>query len=80
MELRKSFDIAIREVLLFKLAECGFNGNFYSISKDMYKEVKYAIKLNGGETTPFTSQVGVKQGYILSPSIFYLYERFNTVI
>ena len=74
VDLRKAFDTVNREALLFKLAKCGFNGNFYSILKDMYKEVKYAIKLDGGETPLFTSQVGVKQGCILNPSLFYLYE------
>lgn len=46
---------------------------FYSILKDMYKEVKYAIQLDGGETPLFTSQVGVKQGCILNPYLFSIY-------
>jgi hypothetical protein len=41
--------------------------------KNMYKDVKYAIKFADGETCMFSSKVGVKQGCILSPTHFSIY-------
>jgi hypothetical protein len=38
--------------------------------KNMYKDVKYAIKFADGETCMFSSKVGVKQGVLYNfPSI-----------
>ena len=39
----------------------------------MYKSAKYAVKVNGDVYEPFDSQVGVKQGCVLSPLLFNLY-------
>ena len=45
-------------------------GHFFDIMKNMYKDVKYAIKFADGETCMFSSKVGVKQGCISSPTLF----------
>ena len=39
----------------------------------MYDEVKYSIKFTEGETSSFSSKIGVKQGCILNPKLFPLY-------
>ena len=39
----------------------------------MHKSVKYAVKVNGDVYKTFDSQVGVKQGCVLSPFLFNLY-------
>ena len=39
----------------------------------MYKSVRYAVKVNGDVYEPFDSQVGVKQGCVMSPLLFNLY-------
>ena len=39
--------------------------------KNMYKDVKYAIKFADGETCMFSSKVGVKQGCILESYTFF---------
>ena len=39
----------------------------------MYKEVLYLVKISEGITDFFNSSVGVKQGCILSPTLFSLY-------
>jgi hypothetical protein len=41
--------------------------------KNMYKDVKYAIKFADGETCMFSSKVGVKQRCILSGTLFSIY-------
>ena len=39
----------------------------------MYSEVSYAVKTTHGITEKFSSNVGVKQGCVLSPSLFNLF-------
>jgi hypothetical protein len=34
-------------------------GHFFDIMKNMYKDVKYAIKFADGETCMFSSKVGI---------------------
>ena len=51
----------------------GISGNFFNVLKDMYKEVFYRIKIDGGLTESFESNVGVKQGCVLSPMLFKLF-------
>ena len=40
--------------------------------ENMHREVNYCVKLEEGITDKFSSKVGVKQGYILSTTLFSL--------
>ena len=51
----------------------GITGKFLKVITDMYKKVKYNIKLTGGYTESVTTSAGVKQGCILSPKLFNIY-------
>jgi hypothetical protein len=39
----------------------------------VYDEVKYSIKFTEGETSSFSSKIGIKQGCIIIPTLFSLY-------
>ena len=73
VDLKKAFDTVNRQALMYKLHCCGVEGSFLNIIRSMYQEVNYALKLEEGETEFFSSKVGVKQGCILSPTLFSLY-------
>ena len=73
IDFKKAFDTINREALLHKLAEYNINGPFFNILKDMFKEVLFAVKVTEGITNMFPSTVGVKQGCILSPTLFSFY-------
>ena len=73
IDFRKAFDTINRDALFYKLSYYNIDGPFFSIMKDMYKEVLYSVKISEGITDFFNSSVGVKQGCILSPTLFSLY-------
>lgn len=51
----------------------GISGGFLHSLKSMYREVSCIIKLNDQLTDWFPINNGVKQGYLLSPTLFSLY-------
>ena len=73
IDLRKAFDTINREALLYKIYKYNISGNFFNIIKNMYDEVRYSVKFGNGATYMFSSKIGVKQGCILSPTLFSLY-------
>ena len=73
VDLRKAFDTVWREALFQKLLRYGVCGKLFNIIKAMYSEVKYSVKLQSGLTDPFSSNIGVKQGCILSPLLFNIF-------
>lgn len=70
IDFKKAFDSVNRDALLYKMCNYKLTGHFFDIMKNMYKDVKYAIKFADGETCMFSSKVGVKQGCILSLHFF----------
>ena len=73
IDLKKAFDTVWRDGMFLKLKMYGITGKVLNVITDMYKEVKYNIKLKDGYTESFSTSVGVKQGCILSPKLFNIY-------
>lgn len=73
IDFKKAFDTINRDALFLKLFKYNIKGSFLNILKDMYKEVLFAVKVSDGITDMFQSKIGVKQGCILSPTLFSLY-------
>jgi hypothetical protein len=66
----KAYDSVWREGLFFKLIQYGCSKNFVRILLSMYSSVKYKVKLSSGSTPVFSSNIGLKQGCNMSPSLF----------
>jgi exonuclease III len=73
VDLRKAFDTVWRAGLFHKLLENGIGGKLYSMVKDMYSKSKACVKLPSGLTEYFDTNVGVKQGCVISPTLFNLF-------
>lgn len=73
VDFKSAFDTVTRRALLYKLLQLGIGGNFLQILQNMYTKVHYAVKLPDGLTDPIDSKVGVKQGCILSPTLFNIF-------
>ncbi len=73
VDFKKAFDSISRRALFYKLLKRGVGGNFLRTLQSLYKEVFYHIKLPEGLTEYVNSSKGVKQGCVLSPSLFNLF-------
>ena len=56
--------------MLYKLKQYGIQGIFFQVIKSMYADVKFCIKLDGHISKSFSTDIGVKQGCVLSPKLF----------
>ena len=73
VDFRKAFDKVIHVGIMFKLQSYDISGYFYRILKSMYKNDRLCVKVNNKMTDFFTSRVGVRQGDVLSPTLFKLF-------
>ena len=73
IDMMKAFDNVDIECMLSKLLANGISGNFYRIVKNLYTAQKSCVLVNNLKTNYFEVQCGVKQGDIISPTIFSLY-------
>ena len=73
IDFRKAYDKINRNLLLLKLQKRGIKGLFYRNLKAIYTDISYIIKVKGGYLDPIPSTLGLKQGGVLSPSLFNIF-------
>ena len=73
VDFKSAFDTVWRRALLFKLVKLGVSSRFITMIESLYSNVYYCVKLNGVISDQFSSNVGVKQGCVLSPLLFNLF-------
>ena len=73
IDFRQAFDKIWHQGLLYKLTQIGINNNFFTIIKNMYSKTKLSVKTQNRLTNHFSSNIGVRQGDNLSPTLFNIY-------
>ena len=73
IDFRKAFDWINRDLLLYKLIKSGINGKFYNAIKSLYSAPIACVSVNDYATGWFPQNDGVKQGDVLSPTLFAIY-------
>ena len=73
IDLRKAYDRVWREGLWENLDKMGFSGKTLAMIKALYANTQQRINLDWGSTKWFNSEIGLKQGCVLSPILFALY-------
>ena len=73
IDFKKAFDSVDRTLLLHKLSKIGIVGNIYYAISSLFKSPKSRVILNNFATDWFECPIGVKQGDIISPTLFAIY-------
>jgi hypothetical protein len=73
VDLSKAFDTISREKLWMRLDGMGVRGCMLAALKAYYTDVRECVKTEEGLTDTFASNLGVKQGCPLSPTLFGMY-------
>jgi len=74
IDLRKAFDCINRDLLWQKLEQrYRIGGHFLAALKSLYERVDCAVNINHSLSNWFEVGCGVKQGCILSPTLFALF-------
>lgn len=73
IDLRSAFDWIDRSALMYKLNELGFSHQFISVIRDLYSETSSCVWDGNKISKDFKTTMGLKQGCLLSPSLFALF-------
>jgi len=73
VDFKSAFDTVWRNALFYKLLKHDVGGNFLKLLRNMYNNVSYRVKINGGITEKIESSLGVKQGCVMSPLLFNIF-------
>ena len=70
VDMEKCFDWVDREMLFYKLLMYNIDGYFYKAVKSLYSDTLSCLRLNDKFTDWFDTKSGVRQGEVLSPTLF----------
>ena len=73
IDYKKCFDSIDRKALFLILERNGIKGNFLQAIKSMYEVVSASVRNNNEYSDPFISTMGLKQGCILSSTLFNIF-------
>ena len=74
IDFKKAFDKVWHIGLFFKLREMGVSDLFYNVLKNMYLNTELCVKASPDTLTDFfPSEIGVRQGDNLSPTLFKIF-------
>ena len=69
-DIEKAFDSVELPILLKQLQTIGINGKFWRLLKHWYSTSSARVRVNGHTSYSFNISRGVKQGSVLSPTLF----------
>jgi len=73
LDIRKAYDTVFREGLWRRLREVGVVGKMWRVLKNVYVKVESSVVVNEERTEWFELFTGVRQGCILSPTLFAIF-------
>ena len=73
VDFSKAFDRIWHVGLFYNLQKIGVSNRFYNILKNMYIKIEIQVQIGNCLTPSFHSNIGLRQGDILSPSLFNIY-------
>ena len=78
IDFRKAFDRVWHKALWSTMKLYNINANLIQVIENLYNKATSAIYLNGDKGDWFRTTVGVRQGYLLSPTLFNIFLDRNS--
>ena len=72
-DLEKPYDGVSQDKLWKASREYGVDGQLFRALKPFYCRPEVCVRVNGNQPKPFTVGVGLRQGCVLSPLLFFVY-------
>lgn len=73
IDFSKAFDKIPRDILFQKLLDIGIKGKVFNFLKNIYSHEECKVKIGESLSSPFKTNLGVRQGCILSPILFNIF-------
>ena len=73
IDFRKAFDSVNHEILLTAVYSKGVKGKFFGALKVMYESLVSCVRVNNELSDVFECPIGVRQGCVMSPTLFSLF-------
>ena len=73
IDAEKAFDRVDRSLLWHQMTQIDCGGKLLKACQEMYSDFKCCLRINHDLTDWFPSHYGVKQGCLISPSLFAIY-------
>ena len=73
MDFKKAFDRVWHEALLATMRKYNINANIIRAIENLYGKIQSAVLFNGSTEIWFRTTVGVRQGCLLSPTLFNIF-------
>ena len=73
VDFKKEFDTVLRDKLWHRMEEHEIPLHYRVVVHRLYEEVKVKLRTSMGISERFRSDIGVKQGFPLSPIFLYIY-------
>jgi hypothetical protein len=74
LDFSNAFNFVPRDKLIKKLFEKGISGDFLKILINLLKDRKEFVSYENFKSNVYTIKVGIPQGSIISPILFYIYK------
>ena len=73
LDIKRAYDVVWREGLWERLWQCGMRGRMWRVIQRLYQKTVSCVVVDGEKTEWKRSEVGVRQGCVMSPNLFSMF-------
>ena len=73
LDIKRAYDVVWREGLWERLWQCGIRGKMWRVIQRLYQKTTSCVVVDDQKTEWKRSEVGVRQGCVMSPNLFSLF-------